>query len=160
MEKVYINDVRQSKYFLKRFIKPIIIAGLCIFIIFALYSIIGRSIINVDLEKAQYVNDLIQAKMGQDKPPLIDYSPYKWDNDPTQNCKDWSFAFVVLYGHPAAVYVNDTHAFVRIRRFIIEPEQTAVKFDPYYRKTSANYSPNRRVFIRKQDYQAITDYFY
>jgi len=104
--------------------------------------------------------NIVNSKLSLNDPPLINYSYYGWSNSKTANCKDFSFAFAVLYGKGAQVVISDEHAFILMNsKTKIEPQQSSYNFNPNYRIKDTSYKIISRVNIREQDEQIIRRYF-
>jgi len=105
--------------------------------------------------KQEQVLKLISGKLkyGESK-PLIDYDRYGWTNDEFANCKDFAFAFSVLYGSPAEVVGNRKHVFNRIESNYIEPQLTNGSYLP-----QENYSIRNVITIHEDDVKTIIDFF-
>jgi len=106
-------------------------------------------------EKYLYVREVMKAKMNFKQTPLIKYDYYGWPNDKDVNCKDWSFAFVTLWGKDAELLVTKGHAFARVGKRIIEPQNDNYK----QRILTTNYDNYKVVKIREEDKEAIRRYF-
>ena|GEM_PF-3930492 len=115
----------------------------------------------VDFARSRDVMQRIQDLMPEE--PVISYERYNLYDDLEANCKDFAFAFAVLYGHPARVRVGHDHAWVDIRGLSIEPQQP-VRFyrnPTVFRIRYQEYSlPGTRLLrIAEDDAQVFRDLF-
>jgi len=166
LEDKYIIDKKTAVKQLKRGIYILMAFFAVGFIIIAYYRHL-ELVSNVDTVKAERIIILLHKKFDNYEGGFVLNYPRYWldDNDEEDvDCKDYSFAFAILYGPPAKVAYNDKHAFVVIGGKIIEPQQRIERygvFDVNYRFAGVDYSVNKTISrFFSEDVIKVRRFFY
>ena len=174
-EETYYNDYIKTKYSIdKETAGKRLKTGICILaallsvgLIIRAYFIHSDYLSGVNTVKAEKIIILLHKKFDNYEGKFsLNYSRYWLDDKNKENvdCKDYSFAFAILYGPPAKVAYNNKHAFVVIGNKIIEPQQRIEKhgiIDLNYRFTGADYSINKTIGrFFSQDVIKVRRFFY
>jgi len=131
------------------------------------YYIHSEYISGVNTVKAEKIIVLLHKKFDSYEGRFtLNYPRYWLDDKDKENvdCKDYSFAFAILYGPPAKVAYNNKHAFVVIGNSIIEPQQRIENhgiINLNYRFTGVDYSINKTISrFYSEDVNKIRRFFY
>jgi len=122
---------------------------------------------SIDTVKAEKIIILLHKKFDNYEGGFFINYPRYWLDDNNKediDCKDYSFAFAILYGPPAKVAYNNKHAFVVVGSNIVEPQQRIEKngiIDLNYRFTGVDYSINKTIGrFFSQDINKVRRFFY